>query len=51
MLNEATLKRVYVPGKSITKVPENVKYTPMVYTEDEMNRMKNGEGGCCLEVL
>ena len=46
MLNEATLKRVYVPGKSITQVPENVKYTPMVYTEDEMNRMKNEEGGC-----
>lgn len=36
----ATLKRVYKSSNSITLMPENNRYAPLVFTLDEMNRVR-----------
>lgn len=37
---EATLKRVYRTERSISLVPENPKYSPMIFMEDDMNKVQ-----------
>ena len=38
--DEATLKRVYKTPSSITLMPENNKYPPLVYTGEDMNQVQ-----------
>lgn len=38
--DEATLKRVYKTDTSITLLPENNKYPPLVYTNEAMNQVR-----------
>lgn len=38
--NDATLKRVYVYDDKVVLQPENTKYSPFVYTKDEMNNVR-----------
>ena len=38
--NEATLKRVYIYKDKVVLQPENTKYSPMVYSKEEMNEIR-----------
>ncbi len=38
--DEATLKRVYIYNDKVVLQPENTKYSPLVYTKEEMNEIR-----------
>lgn len=38
--NEATLKRVYIYKDKVVLQPENTKYSPLVYSKEEMNEIR-----------
>lgn len=38
--NEATLKRVYIYEDKVVLQPENTKYPPFVYTNEDMNNIR-----------